>query len=43
LEGCAWGKETLDEIGRRKTMRQRKLTMKGLGFFLGKLAYLIYK
>jgi hypothetical protein len=36
---CYWkvvlgGKKTLDEIQRKKTMRRRKLTMKGLGFFL---------
>jgi hypothetical protein len=34
---CHWkvvlgGKKTLDEIWRKKTMRRRKLTMKGLGF-----------
>jgi hypothetical protein len=34
LEGFAWQKETLDEIWRRKMMRQRRLTKKGLGFSL---------
>jgi hypothetical protein len=34
LEGCAWQKETLDEIWRGKTMWRRRLTMKGLGFSL---------
>jgi hypothetical protein len=28
------GKKTLDEIGRKKMMRRRKLAMKGLGFSL---------
>jgi hypothetical protein len=43
LEGFAWKKETLDEIWRRKMMQRRRLIMRGLGFFPGKLAYLIYK
>jgi hypothetical protein len=34
-ESCAWWKgKTLDEIWRKKTMRRRNLTMKGLGFSL---------
>jgi hypothetical protein len=37
------GNKTLDEIWMEKTMRRRELTMKGLGFSPGKLAYFIYK
>jgi hypothetical protein len=39
----ALGEETLDEMRERKTMRQRKIVMKELGFFPSQQALFITK